>query len=807
MKTILYPFLASFALLFCGYLPALAQLNTAYLGHFDYGDASCSNLWGYAADNREYAIVGTSAGTSVVEVTDAANPVQRGFIPGGETAWREIKTFGHYAYVVEEQVPEGLVIIDLSQLPDTVTAINWYGDNTASFNTGHTLFIDEADSMLYIFGSDYGVGGAIIASLANNPQSPEIKGIYNNYYIHDGYVRNDTLWAAEINDGQLEVLNVADPSNITAMGSVVTPSAFTHNCWLTDDGKTIFTTDEVSNAYITAYDVSDVSDIKELDRVQSNPGSQNIPHNTYVVNTDYIVTSCYTDGITIHDISNPSNMVQIGYYDSSPMSGNGFNGAWGVYPFLPSGKILISDIEEGLFVVSATYMPAARLRGVVTDADTGAPIQGVSVSIEGGSMVATATGFTGDYATGTATGGTYIIHINKVGYNPVTITDQVLTSGSETVVNAALQALPSFTLQGRVVDTAGNGIAQAMVAVNSESISYDANTDADGYFSIPTFLSGTYSLYAGKWGYLTAALQNNDIPFGTTGILLTLEQGYQDDFVFDYGWATAGTTELGGEWQLGEPIGTTFSPFPGTFNPDFDVADDLGDQCYSTGNSGDFFDMVDGGTVTLTSPLLDLSTYDNAYLSYSLWFLNLSQAGFGTNDSVRVLLTDSEGSVVLQVLHSNDSEFLGAWQPYTFRLNDYLSPPFSPMSLRIEATADYNQTQLLEVAFDAFSVIDSADIVDIRPISSPENALHVAIYPNPATDQALLVLSNYDAATPAQPLTLHLFDSIGRQVQQYSITQGSSALAIKQLSNGIYFYSLCTGQGEVVAKDSLAVQR
>ena len=120
---------------------------------------------------------------------------------------------------------------------------------------------------------------------------------------------------------------------------------FTHNAWVSDDGNYVFTTDETSDAYIGSYDISSVSNIQEVDRIQSNPGSNSIPHNTHV-DGDFLVTSWYRDGTTVHDISDPTNLVQVAYYDSYSGSGNGFDGCWGTYPFLPSGNIISSDINS-----------------------------------------------------------------------------------------------------------------------------------------------------------------------------------------------------------------------------------------------------------------------------------------------------------------------------------------------------------------------------------------------------------------------------------------------------------------------------
>jgi hypothetical protein len=59
------------------------------------------------------------------------------------------------------------------------------------------------------------------------------------------------------------------------------------------------------------------------------------------------------------------------------LAGNGFNGAWGAWPYLPSGNIIVSDMEQGLFILGPTYVKACYLDGLVTDAGTGAPLFGL----------------------------------------------------------------------------------------------------------------------------------------------------------------------------------------------------------------------------------------------------------------------------------------------------------------------------------------------------------------------------------------------------------------------------------------------
>ena len=74
-------------------------------------------------------------------------------------------------------------------------------------------------------------------------------------------------------------------------------------------------------------------------------------HNAYI-KRDYAYISHYESGLKVVDISDPNNITEVGYYDTYPQGETpNFHGAWGTYPFFSSGKILISDIETGLYVV------------------------------------------------------------------------------------------------------------------------------------------------------------------------------------------------------------------------------------------------------------------------------------------------------------------------------------------------------------------------------------------------------------------------------------------------------------------------
>lgn len=420
-------------------LVSWSQVNMSQLGHLPYAQ-DLSDVWGYVdEEGNEYALVGVFNGLSVVNVTDKANPVEVFFGPGESSIWRDIKTWGDYAYVSNES-GGGVYIADLSPLPggSITNTSNFTGDNFP-FQTIHNLYIDESGK-LYIFGSNNGNGGAIICDLTQDPMNPVELGRFNDFYLHDGMARGDTLWGAGIYAGVLAAIDVSDPSSPGIMGTVSTPSQFAHNAWVSDDGSHVFTTDEVSNGYIGAFNVSDVTSIYETDRIRSSGSPGVIPHNVHVLD-DFLITSYYSDGIVVHDANYPDKLIEVANFDTSPnFSGDGYNGSWGAYPYLPSGVILASDIEEGLYILDVEYIRGAFLEGVVTDESSGSQLFDVQVEIVGTGLI-TQTAFDGSYEFGTTISGTFDIKFSKDGYNDLTIQDVSLLNGEIEVLDVELESV------------------------------------------------------------------------------------------------------------------------------------------------------------------------------------------------------------------------------------------------------------------------------------------------------------------------------------------------------------------------------
>ncbi|MEK7253993.1 MAG: choice-of-anchor B family protein, partial [Bacteroidota bacterium] len=421
-----------------------------------------ANVWGIKKNGKEFALVGASQGLVIVDVTDPENPsIVTQLTDGINSLWREVKTFGNYAYVVSEGTSGGqggVGIANLSNLPSTpVTFHKYKGDGAIAnqLHRAHALHVDTIKGYAYIFGTTgLANGGAVALNLNSDPYNPTYAGMYNGSYIHDGYAHNDTLWGGHIYGGYFSCINFANKPSPVVLATQTTPNAFTHNTWLSADGNYLFTTDEKSNSYLAAYNIENLSNIVETDRIQTTPGSGSIVHNTHV-KTHYAISSWYKDGVTVVDVNRPRNLIQVGNYDTYTVgSGNGFDGAWGVYPFLPSGNLLVTNIEENLgggseggvlYILTPTYEAACYLEGNVRDASTNQNLNGVSVQIQYSDPLNSSTsGLNGNYATGQPTSGTFDVVFSKTNYVTQTIS-ATLTHGEVTTLNVLLMpqsALP-----------------------------------------------------------------------------------------------------------------------------------------------------------------------------------------------------------------------------------------------------------------------------------------------------------------------------------------------------------------------------
>ena len=751
-------------------LLAQNSFNLGLIGSYEWPSTEGSDIWGWVdANGNEYALVGLNDGFACVNVSNPANPVQEFHISDINSTWRDVKTFGNYAYVTTE-ADAGLLIVDLTDMTGGtfwhVSSFNHPTNGTSvDFTAAHNIYIDE-DGIAYIFGASSNTGsspadGAIFLDVAANAIAPAYLGEWDDQYIHDGMARGDTMYAGCIYTGEMYVVDVSDKSNPSTLGTHSTPNNFTHNAWVSDDGNFVFTTDEQSDAYLAAYDITNINNIQEVDRIQSNPGSGTIPHNVHV-DGNFLITSYYRDGTTVHDITYPNNMIQVAYYDSYSGSGNGFDGCWGTYPYLPSGNIISSEINSSnnqsakLMIYERGFSQACYLEGNVTDASNGNSVSGASVKILNTNLAnSSSSNLYGEYISGTANAATYDVVFSKPGYLTDTLSAS-LTSGVVTILDASLQPLVSFSAGGMVVDVAGNGIENAQVVIFNTDFTFNMTTDANGNFNINNMYEGSYEVIAGQWGYITSCGNEYIDPSSTLNI--TLQDGYYDDFTFDFGWTVSGgiTSASDGIWERGLSEGT--SDNGNNYNPDGDVSGDCTDFAYVTGLAAGGqtgTNDVDDFNTILTSPIFDLSSSQVHFVNYYSWFQNGFPWGGAPNDSLRVSISNGSTTVVLQTVTGNSPD-LGQWNHNSFDVAQYITPT-ATMQLIIE-TADWDALggHWVEGGFDKFeitstptAVVDAATeekgklikVVDVlgRSAKTNTNAPLFYIYENGSVEKGFII--------------------------------------------------------------------
>lgn len=754
---------------------------------------SLANICGYWKDGREYALVGANKGLIIVEVTNPDQPVQIVQIPGPVNDWKEIKTLGHYCYVTSEG-GQGVQIVDLSGLPSPSLQSKFYtgdGDIAGRLNRIHALHIDTTARYLYAFGSNLFSGGAVVLDL-NDPYNPTYAGKFDALgYIHDGYVDNDTLFAAHIYTGTLSAVDMHDKSKPVVIGTTQTPSRFTHNAWLTGDRKHILTTDERTPSFVTAYDISDLTNMSELDRISTNDGTQSIGHNTHVIN-DYAVTSWYSDGFTIVDAHRPDNLIEVGRYDTwAPATTNDFFvGCWGVYPFLPSGTIVASNIDPAeLYVVTPTYKRAAYLEGIVKDEAALTPLAGVEVDVAA-SGKKDLTRADGSFKTGHAEAGQYKIRVSKLGYYPKEITVD-LQSAQVKTVEILLQKSPVVTFAGKVAqDAVGNPpVENARLHITGNGIDSFIVTDNQGAYKI-NLPRADYTIDIYAWGYVSQTLFGATLP----AVVLLKKDDYKDNFELDYGWWSVGDA-LSGLWERGKPKGTTFNGEQ--IAPASDSPDDSGDQCYVTGNGGGGAgdDDVDGGSVTLISPAMQLANRAGAILTFDYWFANSGGNG-APNDTFIVKAFNGLEEVVL-LTHNNPK---GQWRKSgDIELSNYLHLT-DEMNI-IFYTADAPSGHLVEAAVDNFKVV-AGKLLGSGPRIEPSALLSVT--PNPAPHAFQI---QYEWPSHTEDLQLCMYNIQGRLIETRPLSSSKGTAQVgEQWVPGVYFAILRNGTGTQAAPIKLVKQ-
>ncbi len=356
----------------------------AHLASNTIGGGNGNDVWGWVdpETGHEWALMGRTNGIAFVDVTDPENPLYAGNLPthSGTSAWRNVKVFADHAFVVSDNNGvHGMQVFDLAQLRDVVNPPVTLTESAhySGFNRSHNLAINEDTGFAYAVGSETCSGGLHIIDV-NDPLKPTFAGCYSeDDYTHDTqcviyqgpdveHQGREICFASNVDTVTIVDVTVKSaPDQLSRTGYA--NSGYVHQGWLTADHRYFIHDDELDemndghNTYTYVWDVGDL-DAPVL-RGHFTADGPAIDHNQFI-HGGHTYQANYRRGLRILRINDPdaADLEEVAFFDTYPEGdGNSFNGAWSTYPYFPSGTVVVSDINRGLFVLRP------RLTGIFED--------------------------------------------------------------------------------------------------------------------------------------------------------------------------------------------------------------------------------------------------------------------------------------------------------------------------------------------------------------------------------------------------------------------------------------------------------
>ncbi len=780
--------------------------NTTMIDHWEPTNAGgrSSALWGYTApDGREYALFGGFDGTYILDISET--PVRLVTkIPGPNNGWREMKTFGHYAYVVSEG-GMGLQIIDLYDLPASARLVR---SDTSIFRTGHTVSVD--DRYLYIHGTNVNAGanqGTIIFDLLPDAEHPTVVGKYTERYVHDAIIYKDTMYTSAINNGRLDIVYLGtDRRNPQLVTSISYPGAGTHNSDITEDHRYIMTTDEIGTTPKTLkiWDRADLQNITKV--VDYTPVPGEIIHNVHRKGTLAII-AWYTAGTRIIDVSNPREPAEVGYFDTFEGAAAQYNGNWETYPYFPSGKIIASDMQNGLYVFKFNGARRGRVFGTVKDQETGFPVPNALIRFPGSGR-SIRTDALGKYV---LAGAVDTLSYRATALNYLDDTGELIlapASGTEQGEqhDIFLRPIPLADVRVRAID------AETLDTIETFSLSVIERdmdlTSVPGPYTLILPKDSAYHVVVGAWGYRPTRVTVPRVV--EEDVVVKLHRGYHDNVEVNTGWQTglSSDTVSGGRWERGQPIETQA----------FDRVVQPGDQTTPGGRFAFFTGVassadgagandVDNGSTNLISPMLRLKDSTDPWVNTNYWFSGNVNPLTPADDTLEVYLSNDNGRTWKRIAAITESPDI--WKRNASRIRDYVTLSDS-MYFRV-VCSDIGRPSLVEGAIDDFAVTEggpgptlqdtaTADTPPTESVGGDLRRISGGIYPNPASSDADLVLQLDRVLTNG---TLDVVDARGiLRLRLENVTANTGELRlhlpVAVLPSGAYRWRMKSGDGIAV---------
>jgi choice-of-anchor B domain-containing protein len=335
------------------------------VGEFPGSGGDANDCWGYTAPSgREYAIICFSSTTGFVDITDPTDPVIVETSGSNGCTWHDVKVFQHYAYVVSE-CGRGIQVIDMDRIDEGIVTL--VREVTSGGQDSHNVAVDTDSGFLYRTGGSG--NGLLIYDLNADPSNPTLVGQWPDRYVHDAQIVTYTegkyagKQIAFCNSGfsgggtetGMDILDVTNKASIVQMSRYQYPNgAYSHQGWLDADKEYYYLNDESDESSFGFNTTTHIIDVRDLDNpVEVGTFTSGVPaidHNLYM-HGDLIFEANYRSGLRVFDASDRLNPVEVAYFDTYPENDSpNFNGLWSNYPFFPSGTVIGSDREKGLFI-------------------------------------------------------------------------------------------------------------------------------------------------------------------------------------------------------------------------------------------------------------------------------------------------------------------------------------------------------------------------------------------------------------------------------------------------------------------------
>ncbi|MBI1762175.1 MAG: hypothetical protein HYR56_12150 [Acidobacteria bacterium] len=333
---------------------AFAQLNAKLLGqlnpypgiHNRYGD-----IWG----EGQYAYLCSYQGSNVtiIDISDPRAPKVAGvFEPPGGPSLRDAVVLNGIGYFSSDD-GKGLYIVDVRD-PKNLRQLS----NITAAQSGHNNVHEISVSEGFLYEADSRTPRVKVIDVSD-PARPVFKwdiDCQTTGAVHSALAINGRLYASGLG-GSTEIYDVRNTATTAPRRlGVVASGLASHSSWPSNDGRVWATCSERDNGDTRLYDLTDPATPRLLSTITAASIGIDAftPHNPVIVG-NLLFVAWYQAGTQVFDITDPTRPVRVGEYDCypGPLCPNNFcyAGNWGVYPFLGLDRVLLSDLDGGLFIV------------------------------------------------------------------------------------------------------------------------------------------------------------------------------------------------------------------------------------------------------------------------------------------------------------------------------------------------------------------------------------------------------------------------------------------------------------------------